>query len=155
MVIEALHGTAVLDTLRSISPALRGKVLMDISNPLDYSRGPPPSLWVSNTDSLGERVQKELSEVKVVKALNTMAAGLQTDPGSLADGQHSAFICGNDLSAKSEVRELMRVAYGWKDIVDLGPIISSRGMEMYLMFWVQLAGSMNTYMVNVKVVKGK
>lgn len=155
MVINALHGTAVLDTLGSVKAALQGKALMDISNPLDYSKGMPPSLWVVNTDSLGEMVQKALPEVKVVKALNTMNAHLQADPMLVANGQHSAFICGNDASAKTEVRELMRIAYGWTDVVDLGPIVGARGMEMYLILWSHMLGAMKSPMFNVKVVKGK
>src|SRR5262249_30145732 len=53
---------------------LRGKVLVDVSNPLDFSRGTPPGLFVAVTDSLGEQLQRAFPDVKVVKSLNTVAA---------------------------------------------------------------------------------
>jgi predicted dinucleotide-binding enzyme len=39
--------------------ALAGKILVDVSNPLDFSGGFPPTLFVSGTDSLAERIQRE------------------------------------------------------------------------------------------------
>ena len=59
---------------------LRDKILVDISNPLDFSKGRPPTLFAGNTDSLGEQIQRALPETKVVKTLNTMNCQVMIDP---------------------------------------------------------------------------
>jgi predicted dinucleotide-binding enzyme len=86
---------------------LAGKVLIDIANPLDFSLGFPPSLFVKDTDSLGEQIQAAYPELKVVKALNTLTAALMVNPAQLAGGQHSVFVSGNDPDAKKTVIGLL------------------------------------------------
>lgn len=88
---------------------------MDISNPLDFSAGMPPSLLVSNTDSLGEQIQRAFPQVRVVKTLNTMTARLQVNP-ELAAGEHHAFASGNDRQAKAQVIDLLKTSYGWRHV---------------------------------------
>jgi hypothetical protein len=85
---------------------LAGKVLLDVANPLDSSEGMPPSLFVSNTDSLGEQIQRAFPEAKVVKALNTMNWQIMVDPAKLP-GAHDVFVCGDDDDAKRQVTELL------------------------------------------------
>ncbi|MGZ8600133.1 MAG: NADPH-dependent F420 reductase, partial [Actinomycetota bacterium] len=90
LVVNAVLGAHALDALRSAGESnLDGKVLIDISEPLDFSQGMPPSLFVSNTDSLGEQIQRSFPAVKVVKTLNTMNAFVMADPSVVADGDHS------------------------------------------------------------------
>lgn len=151
VVLNALKGEVVLDVLATLSDALSGKILVDISNPLDFSKGMPPSLFISNTDSLGERVQALLSESHVVKAFNTTNAMLQVDPKQLAEADHHLFICGNDADAKDKVTALAQ-EYGWTNIVDLGDITNARGTEMLLPIWVRLWGTLQTPMFNFKIV---
>jgi predicted dinucleotide-binding enzyme len=115
---------------------LAGKVLVDVANPLDFSKGMPPTLFVKDDDSLGERIQREFPEARVVKTLNTMASRLMVAPG-LVKGQHSVFMSGNDKDAKRLVEDLLR-AWGWKDIVDLGDITTARGTEMLMPLWIRL-----------------
>jgi predicted dinucleotide-binding enzyme len=129
MVVNATTGMASLEALEMAGEDnLNGKVLVDISNPLDFSRGMPPTLWVSNTDSLGERIQRRFPEAKVVKTLHTMNAYLMVDPAQLSGADHTVFVCGDDAEAKAEVTELLR-SLGWQDIIDLGDITTARGTE--------------------------
>jgi 8-hydroxy-5-deazaflavin:NADPH oxidoreductase len=132
VLVNATNGSGSLDALRSAGEDnLSGKVLIDISNPLDYSRGMPPALFVSNTDSLGEQIQRAFPGARVVKTLNTMNAFVMADPSLVAGGQHSVFVCGNDQQAKGEVPQILR-SFRWEDILDLGDITSARGTETYL-----------------------
>jgi 8-hydroxy-5-deazaflavin:NADPH oxidoreductase len=153
MVFNCTSGVASLDALRAAGAAnLAGKVLVDAANPLDFSHGMPPTLSVCNTDSLGEQIQREFPEARVVKALNTMNALVMVEPSRVV-GDHDVFICGNDPGAKAAVVEVLR-SFGWAQtsIVDLGPISSSRGTEMYLPLWLHLRGVLGTGDLNIKVV---
>lgn len=132
---------------------LNGKIIVDISNPLDFSKGLPPSLAIVNTNSLGEEIQKAFPQAKVVKALNTMWCGLMVNPAMLNGGDHSTFISGNDDDAKEKVKEILK-SFGWLDenIFDLGDITKARGTEMYLPLWLSVYGSTNNGAFNVKIV---
>lgn len=130
---------------------LQGKILVDVANPLDFSKGMPPSLTVCNTDSLGEVIQRQFTDVKVVKTLNTMNCLLMTNPGALKD-PGNVFICGNDDSAKAEVESLLR-SFGWEKIIDLGDISAARGTEQLLPVWVRLMGKLGTAMFNFSIVQ--
>ena len=131
---------------------LDGKVLVDISNPLDFSKGMPPSLLVCNTDSLGEQVQRAFPGAKVVKTLNTVNAELMVD-ASKVKGEHTLFMAGNDAGAKNQVRQVLTEWFGWKDVLDLGDITMARGTEMYLPLWVRMYGALQTPHFNIKVVR--
>src|SRR5512139_4204406 len=132
---------------------LGGKVLVDISNPLDFSKGMPPTLLVANTDSLGEQIQRALPSTKVVKTLNTVNCDIMVDPAKIP-GDHAMFICGDDAGAKSKVSRLLTEQFGWRSVLDLGPISSARATEGYLMLWVRLFGVLQTPRFNVAIVKG-
>jgi len=153
VVINALYGQAAVEALKKIAPGLDGKILIDIANPLDFSKGMPPSLFVCNTDSLGEQIQRALPATKVVKTLNTITAHLQVDPGRLAGGDHHAFVSGNDAAAKARVIELLKAWYSWTNIIDLGDISTARGAEMVLILWTQLWGAAKTPFFNFKIVR--
>ena len=131
---------------------LAGKGLIDIANPLDFSAGMPPSLWVSNTDSLAEQIQRRLPETRVVKALNTINAYVMVAPKQLAGGDHTVFVSGNDPAAKTQVTELLR-SLGWSDVIDLGDITTARGTEMYLPLWARIWAATQDPMFNIKVVR--
>jgi len=130
---------------------LQGKILIDVANPLDFSKGMPPSLTICNTDSLGEVIQRQFTDVKVVKALNTMNCQLMVNPGLLKD-PGELFICGNDADAKTEVGSLLR-SFGWKKTFDLGDISAARGMEQILPIWVRIMGTLGTPMFNFSIVQ--
>jgi predicted dinucleotide-binding enzyme len=154
MVFLALPGEVVLEVLRQIGPAaLAGMIIIDLTNPLDFSNGMPPTLSIVNDDSLGERVQAALPESRVVKTLNIVTASLMVNPGALADGDHSMFMSGNDTGAKAEVEKVLRGWFGWEDIIDLGDIGQARGMEMYLPLWLRLWGAVGNANFNIKIVR--
>jgi 8-hydroxy-5-deazaflavin:NADPH oxidoreductase len=131
---------------------LNGKVLVDISNPLDFSKGMPPSLFVSNTDSLGEQIQRAFPGVKVVKSLNTVTAAIMVDPQAVAGGEHDMFVCGNDASAKEAVVGILN-EFGWLHIIDLGDLSAARAMEMYLPIWLRLWGALGSGMFNIRITQ--
>jgi hypothetical protein len=153
LLVNATQGSASLEALEKAGEArLSGKVLVDISNPLDFSKGMPPTLFVKDSDSLAEQIQRAFPKVKVVKTLNTLNALLMVNPGQLAGGDHSVFLSGNDAQAKKTVNELLR-SFGWKDIIDLGDISTARGPEMLLAAWLRLYGALATPIFNFKVVR--
>ena len=152
MVFNCTAGIASLDALKAAGAQnLQGKVLVDVSNPLDFSRGMPPTHSVCNTDSLAEQIQREFPTAKVVKALNTVTAALMVEP-SLIPGVHTMFVSGNDAKAKAEVIDLLKTGFGWKEVIDLGDITAARAQEMYLALWVRLFGKFKTPNLNIHVV---
>ena len=153
MVVNATSGTASLDALKAAGAAhLNGKILMDIANPLDFSKWMPPSLSVSNTDSLGEQIQRAFPGVKVVKTLNTINAFVMVNPRQVADGDHHVFVSGDDAEAKAQVTDILQKGFGWKHVIDLDDIATARGAEMYLPLWISLFSALQNPMFNVKVV---
>jgi predicted dinucleotide-binding enzyme len=153
MVVNATAGAVSLEVLEQAGEAnLNGKILIDIANPLDFSQGMPPTLLVSNTDSLGEQIQRRFPEAKVVKTLHTMNAYLMVDPAQLAATDHNVFVGGDDAEAKATVTELLR-SFGWTDIIDLGDITTARGTEMLLPIWVRLFGVFQKPIFNFKIVR--
>jgi 8-hydroxy-5-deazaflavin:NADPH oxidoreductase len=153
MVVNATAGTVSLEALEMAGEDnLKGKILIDVSNPLDFSRGMPPTLWVSNTDSLGERIQRRFPEAKVVKTLHTTNAYVKVDPAQLAGADHTVFVSGDDAEAKAEVGELLR-SFGWTDIIDLGDITTARGTEMLMPIWLRLFGALQKPVFNFKIVR--
>jgi predicted dinucleotide-binding enzyme len=156
MLINCTSGNASLEVINMSGESnLNGKILIDISNPLDFSKGMPPSLTVCNTDSLGEQIQRTFPALKVVKTLNTVNAMVMVNP-SLVPGDHNLFLCGNDADAKASVINLLQ-SFGWKEanIIDLGDITNARATEMLLPIWVRLFGKFQTPLFNFKVVAGK
>jgi predicted dinucleotide-binding enzyme len=154
LILNCTSGTASLEALAAAGAEnLAGKVLIDLANPLDFSRGFPPTLAISNTDSLGESIQRAFPQARVVKALNTMNCAVMVDPGRVP-GDHVLFMCGNDADAKRETLSLLG-ELGWpaERVVDLGDIGGSRGMEMYLPLWLRLMAAGGTADFNLVVAR--
>jgi predicted dinucleotide-binding enzyme len=155
LVFNATAGAHSLEVLEAAgAEQLAGKVLIDVSNPLDFSRGMPPTLTVCNDDSLGEQLQRAFPELRVVKALNTVTASVMVEP-SLVPGTHTLFVCGDDPDAKRQAGALLG-EFGWPaaSILDLGDITAARGTEMYLPLWLRLFGATKTAVLNVEVRTG-
>ena len=152
VVFNCTNGMGSVDALKSAGDAaLRGKVLVDVANPLDFSKGMPPTLFVGNSDSLGETIQRTFPEAKVVKALNTVNANVMVEPGRVR-GEHDVFVAGNDAAAKAQVVRILN-DFGWKNVNDLGDITAARATEAYLHLWLRLYGALQTAEFNVHVVR--
>jgi 8-hydroxy-5-deazaflavin:NADPH oxidoreductase len=155
IIFNCTKGLNSLDALKSAGEKnLNGKILVDISNALDFSNGMPPTLAIVNTDSLGESIQRAFPELKVIKTLNTMTCFLMVDP-SLVPGDHSVFLSGNDEAAKAEVKDIL-ISFGWKErnIIDLGDITTARGTEQLLPIWLRLWGKLQNPVFNFHVAVG-
>lgn len=152
LVVNASSGGATLEVLALAgADHLAGKPLLDISNPLDFSAGFPPTLFVKDTDSLGEQVQRTYPAAKVVKSLNTLNADLMVHPETLG-ASSTVFVSGEDAEAKAAVTALL-LSFGHDDVIDLGGIETARGTEMILPVWLRLMGALGTAHFNLKVVR--
>lgn len=152
-VINATAGMVSLAALEMAGAGnLSGKVIVDVSNALDFSKGMPPILGVCNDDSVGEQIQRTFPDARVVKAFNTINCNLMVDP-SLIPGDHTLFVAGDDPGAKDHVSHMAQ-AFGWSpaNIMDLGDITASRALEMYVIFWLRIANATGSWQTNVKVV---
>ncbi len=151
-VFNATNGGASLDVLRLAGEDnLAGKVLVDVANPLDFSAGMPPTLFVKDTDSLAEQIQRAFPRTRVVKALNTLNADLMTHPETLPEPT-TVFVSGDDADAKASVTRLLE-EFGHHDVIDLGDLSTARGTEMLLPVWLRLWGALGTSAFNFKVVR--
>ena len=152
LVVNATSGFGALPALEQAgADNLAGKVLIDISNPLDFSQGFPPTLFVKDTDSLGEQIQRAFPQTHVVKTLNTLNASLMVNPKELG-AESSVFVSGNDATAKATVTALLQ-SFGHTDVIDLGDISTARGTEMLLPVWLRLMGALGTAAFNFKIVR--
>lgn len=153
VIVNALNGLVSVEVLRPLAASLDGKLLIDISNPLDFSRGMPPAvLTYEGGASLAEEIQRALPGARVVKTLNTLTASLMVNPRQLADGDHSVFLSGDDAAAKAQAADILR-SFGWRDIIDMGGLASARGAEMILPIWLQLFGTFGNPQYNFKIVR--
>jgi predicted dinucleotide-binding enzyme len=153
LLFNCCGGLVSLDAIGSArSDDLAGKVLVDVANPIDFSTG-SPKIQVSADDSLGERIQRTFTQLRVVKALNTVNVRVMVDPARVA-GEHDVFVCGNDDAAKRQVGELLQ-SFGWPadSIVDLGDITAARGTEAFLAFWIRVRGVVGSGDFNIRVVR--
>jgi 8-hydroxy-5-deazaflavin:NADPH oxidoreductase len=155
IIINVTAGGVSLQALKAAgADNLKGKILIDIANPLDFSQGMPPTLSVVNNDSLGEQIQRVFPDAKVVKTLNTLNCQLMVNPNAVANGDHNIFISGNDAQAKSQVLEIL-AQFGWKkqNVIDLGDITTARGTEQLLPIWIRLWGTLGSPDFNFKIVR--
>lgn len=152
LVVNAAGGDVSLGIIEQAAAGVRGKVLLDISNPLDHSHGFPPRLFVKDDDSLAEMIQRAHPDARVVKTLNTMNNSVMVDPRALGEPT-TVFVSGDDPEAKATVTALLR-ELGHEDVLDLGPLESARGAEMWLPLWIRIMVSLGGADFNIKVVRG-
>ena len=150
LVVNATSGGVSLQALGEVD--LDGKVLLDVSNQLDHSGGFPPTLTVKDTDSMAEQIQRAHPKARVVKALNTVNAGVMVDPGHLPETT-TMFVAGDDPLAREAVRELLG-ELGWIDIIEFPTLDAARGMEMWVALWVRLMANLGTADFNLRLVRG-
>jgi 8-hydroxy-5-deazaflavin:NADPH oxidoreductase len=158
IIFICVNGSIAADVLQQAgADHFINKVVIDLTNPLDFSNGFPPSLLPNycNTYSLGEEVQKILPAAKVVKALNTVTASLMINANLVNNGYHNLFICGNDIDAKNTVKHFLADNFNWKPelMIDLGDIKSSRLTEGMIPFWVGVMEAEQSAIFNFMIVK--
>ena len=152
IIFNCTFGSASLDALHHAGTKnMKGKILIDTSNPLDYSNE-IWSLTVSNTDSLGEQIQRAFPDTRVVKTLNTVNCDVMVDPNKLLE-KTDVFVSGNSADAKAFVIKILHDWFGWRSMIDLGDITTSRGVEMYVILWRNLRLIASSYRFNIKVVR--
>lgn len=153
LLFNCTHGTASVEVLRAAGEHNLGqKILIDVSNPLEFVPGKGPQLVFGLDDSLGERLQAAFPALRVVKTLNTVNCAVMVDP-SRVPGEHTLFLCGDDAAAKAEVRSFLEQNFGWRDLIDLGGIQAARATEGMMPIWLKLWGALKTLDFNVKVVR--
>lgn len=151
ILVLATLGTATAEAIRLAGvDSFNGKVVIDTTNPLDFSKGMPPSLSIGHTDSLGEVIQRLLPRARVVKAFNTVGNALMVNP-SLPDTP-DMFICGNDEGAKTIVTQICK-HFGW-GVIDLGGVESSRYLEPMCLVWVLHGARTGTWKHAFKMLHG-
>lgn len=144
VVVLALLGEATEAALDLAgASSFQGKLVLDATNPLDFSSGMPPGLFVGTTDSLGERIQRKLAGAHVVKCFNTVPNGQMIDP-KFQDGAPPMMICGEDADAKKRTEALLR-DLGWPGVLDVGGIESARWLEALVPLWVRAGVAMGTW----------
>ena len=144
VLVLATSGAGTEEALDLAGPEnFANKLVLDATNPLDFSRGMPPGLLVGTTDSLGERVQRRLPKAKVVKCFNSMSNTRMVDP-QFGQGAPPMFICGNDEAAKQRATEIIR-EFGWPGTLDVGGIDAARWLEALVPLWVRVGQRLGTF----------
>ena len=154
IIFNCIKGDAVLNALKLFEAEIvNGKTVVDISNPLDFSKGMPPSLVpeLINTNSLAEEIQRRLPGANVIKALNIVNCEIMVNPRK-SGGDPTMFVAGNSPKAKEEVKNILK-QFGWTDIIDLGDLNGARGMEMMMPIWLRVWGATQNGYFGFKIVR--
>lgn len=151
LLIIATHGQATEDVVDMAGANnFDGKIVLDATNALDFTKGMPPGLFTGANDSLGERIQKKLPKAKVVKCFNTISHVQMVDP-KFEQGAPHMMIAGDDTPAKKQVDQLLKTL-GWPGALDVGDIRGARYLEALVPLWVRVGAKLNTWGHGFKVV---
>lgn len=149
ILVFATLGSAVDDVISMAGPKnFAGKLVIDATNALDFSKGMPPGLFTGLADSLGEKIQRKLPQAKVVKCFNTVPNSRMINPG---DKTAEMLICGNDSEAKRQVVLILK-QFGWGGAIDIGGIGEAKWLEALVPLWVRTAVSLNSWNAMFKVL---
>ena len=153
IVILAIMGAGVENAIDLAGlEKFAGKIVIDTTNPLDFSKDSSPGLFVGMNDSLGERIQRRLPQAKVVKCFNTVPNVQMVNP-NFGDDKPEMIICGNDPEAKQRVVQILK-ELGWPGAIDIGGIEEARWIEALVPLWVRVGAALNTWRHAFKVVRG-
>lgn len=138
IVILAVPYPAIADVLATRGDQLAGKVVVDITNPLNFETF--DSLTVPADSSAATKIADALPQSKVLKAFNTtFAATLATgDVGPLTT---TVLIAGDDVDAKALLADV--VTAGGLKAIDAGPLRRARELEAIGFLQITLAASGN------------
>jgi predicted dinucleotide-binding enzyme len=154
IIFNCTKGEVTLEVFKQAGPSnFKGKTVIDISNPLDFSQGFPPFLTpqYANTNSLGEEIQKLIPDANVVKSLNIVNCEVMVN-AQKSGGDPTMFMSGNNEGAKNEVSSILN-QFGWNDIIDLGDITNARATEMMLPIWVRTYAATKNGYIAFKIVR--
>ncbi len=112
---------------------LTGKVVLDTTNPLDFTKGFPPSLLQPKEGSGAQAIQALAPGARVLKVFKPVRNALMFRP-ELQGGAPTMFLCGNDEVAKATAAEIV-TAFGWEPI-DVGTLAAAHWLEAMCMVWV-------------------
>jgi 8-hydroxy-5-deazaflavin:NADPH oxidoreductase len=153
LLVLAVLGAAVEEAIGEATPeSLAGKVVIDATNPLDFSAGFPPKLVWGHTDSGGERAQRAAPDAHVVKAFNIIGNNYFVEP-HFGEERPTMLIAGNDADAKATVGQVME-DFGWPPALDVGGIDASRELEALCILWVRIGGVRGTFDHGFKLLTG-
>jgi 8-hydroxy-5-deazaflavin:NADPH oxidoreductase len=158
IIFICLNGEHALNVVKNLDPeVVSGKIVVDITNPLDFTHGMPPRLieGLNNGNSLGEEIQRLLPNAYVIKTLNTVNHKLMVDARLVNNGDHNLFICGNNADIKNKFMHFLVDNFHWRPdrLVDLGSIEMARCTEAFVPFWVAIWQAIGSPMFNFKVVQ--
>lgn len=123
--ILAIPYSACADALPPLAASLRGKIVVDATNPLNADWSP---ISFGDQSSAGEEIAKLLPTSRIVKAFNTVFADIMVPEKLSRNGQQvTTFLCGDDSAAQMAVSELAK-SLGFEPI-DAGPLRNSRYTE--------------------------
>ena len=156
ILVNATQGASSVSTFKAADARhLDGKVIIDVANPLDFSKGMPPGLIpeLSNFNSVGEEMQKNFPQARIVKTFNTMWCGLMVNPQMIGNGEHLNFLSGNDAEAKAKVRSLLK-EMGWKDesLSILEILLCTWDRRPCSRLWIRLMNLKQTAAFNFRIV---
>lgn len=156
LLINATNGFAIIDILKAVpSASFDDKVMLDVANALDFSKGMPPRVGITDTPgaSIGESLQAAFPKLRVVKSLNTLTSFAMLNPAAIPGGDSTLFMAGNDAAAKGIVLELLR-SFGWNDVLDLGDISNAGATELMMPIWLRVFGKLGQSTVfNYKIAR--
>jgi predicted dinucleotide-binding enzyme len=140
IIVMATLGVANPEVVKAAGPThFAGKIVIDATNPLDFSGGFPPDLAIKGNDSGGETLQRLLPKAKVVKAFNIVTSALMFRP-ELPGGPPDMLIAGDDADAKKAVTKIL-AEFGWPRTIDVGGIKAARWLEAMCIAWVLACGA--------------
>ncbi len=157
VIFHCVMGIYSIDAARMAGEEnFHNKIVIDLTNPLDFSQGMPPRLTVCNDNSSGEMLQQFLKSAKIVKAFNTVPYVVITNPALVNNKNIDMFICGNDTNAKEEVTELIVREFSWnrENVIDLGEIKHARSTEGLLPFVASYAMRFGSFNNVIKMYRG-
>ncbi len=156
LLINATNGFSIIEILKNVpAGSFENKVLLDVANALDFSKGIPPRVSVTDTlgASIGESIQAAFPKLRVVKSMNTLTSYAMLNPAAVQGGESTLFMSGNDAAAKATILELLQ-SFGWKDVIDLGDISNAGATELMMPIWLRVWGKLGqTTVFNFKIVR--
>ena len=124
VVVLAVPFPAVADVIARRGDSLAGKVVVDITNPLNFETF--DSLVVPADSSAAAGIAAALPQSRVLKAFNTTFAGTLAT-GTVGPLTTTVLIAGDDADAKSTLAGI--VTAGGLEAIDAGPLARARELE--------------------------